>query len=115
MVPWQQALRPLGARTSGRSVSNSGCMLGRAEPGHDERAGKRKSGRTAHGNSVFRCIPVRMRQCGSHDKEHPGGKVPQPEGSQVAQEIDHRRRAQNDPVDLSMLSRRQPHIDQGID
>ena len=69
-------------------------------PGNNESAGKRKSGRTRHGNGVIRLRPVRVRQCRALDQEHLGGQVPQPDGAQVAQEGHRGGGAQDDPLDL---------------
>ena len=68
-------------------------------PGNNESAGKRKSGRTRHGNNVIRFI---LCECANaaHDQKHSCGQVPQPDGAQVAQEGNRGHRTQDDPIDL---------------
>jgi transposase len=84
-------------------------------PGNDESAGKRKSGRTARGNFAVRCI---LRECAN------AARVTKSTVAAKYRSLMVRKTRKKAIIAFAhrkirliylMLSRRQPHIDQGID
>ena len=84
-------------------------------PGNDESAGKRKSGRTAHGNSVIRCILCECANAARMTKSTLAAKY-----RSLMVRKSHKKSiiaVAHKMIRLIylMLSRRQPYIDQAID
>jgi transposase len=84
-------------------------------PGNNESAGKRKSGRTAHGNSVVRCILCECANAARMTKSTLAAKY-----RSLMVRKSHKKSiiaVAHKMIRLIyvMLSRRQPYIDQGID
>ena len=84
-------------------------------PGNDESAGKRKSGRTAHGNSVIRCILCECANAARMTKSTLAAKY-----RSLMVRKSHKKSiiaVAHTMIRLIylMLSRRQPYIDQAID
>jgi transposase len=84
-------------------------------PGNDQSAGKRKSGRTAHGNSVIRCILCECANAARMTKSTLAAKY-----RSLMVRKSHKKSiiaVAHKMIRLIylMLSRRQPYIDQGID
>ena len=83
-------------------------------PGNDESAGKRKSGRTAHGNSVIRCILCECANAARTTKSTLAAKyrslMVRKSHKKAIIAVAHKMIR----LIYLMLSRRQPYIDQGI-
>jgi transposase len=84
-------------------------------PGNDESAGKRKSGRTAHGNSIIRCILCECANAARMTKSTLAAKyrslLVRKSHKKAIIAVAHKMIR----LIFLMLSRRQPYIDQGID
>jgi transposase len=84
-------------------------------PGNDESAGKRRSGRTAHGNSVIRCILCECANAARLTKSTLAAKyrslMVRKSHKKAIIAVAHKMIR----LIYLMLSRRQPYIDQGID
>ena len=84
-------------------------------PGNDESAGKRKSGRTAHGNCVIRCILCECANAARSTKSTLAAKyrslMVRKSHKKAIIAVAHKMIR----LIYLMLSRRQPYIDQGID
>jgi len=84
-------------------------------PGNNESAGKRKSGRTSHGNSVIRCILCECANAARMTKSTLAAKyrslMVRKSHKKAIIAVAHKMIR----LIYLMLSRRQPYIDQGID
>ena len=84
-------------------------------PGNDESAGKRRSGRTAHGNSVIRCILCECANAARLTKSTLAAKyrslMVRKSHKKAIIAVAHKMIR----LIYLMLSRRQPYMDQGID
>ena len=84
-------------------------------PSNDQSAGKRKSGRTAHGNSVIRCILCECANAARMTKSTLAAKyrslMVRKSHKKAIIAVAHKMIR----LIYLMLSRRQPYIDQGID
>jgi transposase len=84
-------------------------------PGNDESAGKRRSGRTAHGNSVIRCILCECANAARMTKSTLAAKyrslMVRKSHKKAIIAVAHKMIR----LIYLMLSRRQPYVDQGVD